>query len=467
MSVVGEAGSWTGPSPGADVPIRIDFNSTITNPVIGITSTNIGGDFFSIRITATTDTYFEFLIEEWEYLDGAHGAVETINWIAVAEGTHRLDDGRVIEAGFTSATETTGSAGFSTEFQSEITSPPVVVTSVMSNNDTITVDSDPLNITSSGFDVRLQQEEAQRTLNTHAAETVGWIAFETGGTSGASGLALTSGGQTHTNLTHSFGDTFAASPIIVGDTQTVTGPDTARLELISKTTTDVTFSVQEERSQDSELNHIAETIGFVAIEAGEFTGQTICFTPGVRIATPLGERPVEDLNAGDLIITVDNGVQPIRWVGARFMSGARLHALPQERPVKIEAGALWPGCPAHDTIVSQQHRILLKGGIVNLLYGVSEVLVPTRALIGLPGITRIEALRETRYIHLLTPTHNVIFANGMQTETFHPAMDTLRGLREEDRAKLLEAVPDLTVNAYGATARRCLRVNEVHGLNVA
>lgn len=467
MGVVGVAGSVTTGSPGENDPIVVNFGTTIENAVIALTATGNGADPYTIRVIDVTDTSFTFIIEEWEYLDGPHPAIETINWVAVAEGTHRLDDGRIIEAGFTSATESSGSATFSDEFQDEVTGAPVVLTSVMSNNDAIAVDSDPRDVTTSGFNVRLQQEEAQRPLNTHAAETVGWIAFETGGSAGDSGIALTGGGLDEGNDVYTFGDTFGSAPIVVADTQTVNGGDTARVELVSTSTTSVTLNLQEEQSQDSEVNHIDETVGFVAFASGTFEGQTICFTPGALVTTPVGPRPVEQLREGDLVVTADDGLQPIRWIGAREMTGARLHTLPDERPVLIRAGALWPGCPAQDIRVSQQHRVLLKGALVALNYGTPEVLVPAKALIGLPGIERDDSLCETRFIHLLLPRHGILTVNGMPTESFHPAMDTLYGLSNAHHARLLEVVPGLATGSYGMTARKCLRVLEAAALRVA
>lgn len=38
-----------------------------------------------------------------------------------------------------------------------------------------------------------------------------------------------------------------------------------------------------------------------------------CFGPGTRILTPEGWRRVEDLKTGDLVNTLDRGVQPIAW----------------------------------------------------------------------------------------------------------------------------------------------------------
>ena len=66
----------------------------------------------------------------------------------------------------------------------------------------------------------------------------------------------------------------------------------------------------------------------------------ICFTPGTRLRTPEGDRLVEELVEGDRIETKDGGAQDIVWIGARRMSGARLFAMPELRPVRIRSGAL-------------------------------------------------------------------------------------------------------------------------------
>jgi hypothetical protein len=76
------------------------------------------------------------------------------------------------------------------------------------------------------------------------------------------------------------------------------------------------------------------------------SGGVICFTPGTRIETPEGPRPVEELHEGDRVQTRDSGAQEIRWIGCRRMTGARLFAMPRLRPVRLRAGALGGDVPA-------------------------------------------------------------------------------------------------------------------------
>lgn len=42
-----------------------------------------------------------------------------------------------------------------------------------------------------------------------------------------------------------------------------------------------------------------------------------CFTPGTGIATPKGEVAFERLKKGDRVLTRDNGIQTIRWIGRK------------------------------------------------------------------------------------------------------------------------------------------------------
>lgn len=191
-------------------------------------------------------------------------------------------------------------------------------------------------------------------------------------------------------------------------------------------------------------------------------GGVICFTPGTRILTPEGPRLIESLRPGDLIQTKDNGVQEILWRGSRRMTGARLYAMPHLRPVRFRAGALGTGRPEDDLWVSPQHRMLLRGPAAAALFNTNEVLVSAEDLINDTSISVDTQAREVTYIHLLLDRHNIIFANGMETESFHPSNTALDTIDPKDRAGLLALVPEIEVNphSYGDYARRNLSASE-------
>ena len=78
-----------------------------------------------------------------------------------------------------------------------------------------------------------------------------------------------------------------------------------------------------------------------------------CFAAGTLIRTRDGLVEVQDLAVGDLVTTRDNGDQPIRWIGKRDLAAEELADDPRLRPVLIRAGALAPGVPSSDLLVSQ------------------------------------------------------------------------------------------------------------------
>ncbi len=182
----------------------------------------------------------------------------------------------------------------------------------------------------------------------------------------------------------------------------------------------------------------------------------ICFTPGTLLRTPEGDRPVEDLREGDWIDTKDGGQQEIVWIGARRMTGARLYAMPELRPVRIRDGALGNDDPKGDLVVSPRHKVLVQGAVAQALFNTDEVLVAAEDLINDRSVGRDHGLREVTYVHLLLPRHHIVWANGVETESFHPASTDLATVEPGQRARLSAIMPGIEADphGYGAAARR-------------
>lgn len=177
----------------------------------------------------------------------------------------------------------------------------------------------------------------------------------------------------------------------------------------------------------------------------------ICFVRGTRIATPCGEVAVEDLHPGDLVCTLDQGNQPLRWVGS-----ARRAATGRLAPVRIAAGALGN---TRDLLVSQQHRMMLRGWQASLMFGEEEVLVAAKALVNDHSI-RVEEGGMVEYFHLLFDQHQIIFAEGAPSESFHPGQQGWKALDRAAREEILALFPELEARnfaTFGATARQSLK----------
>lgn len=180
----------------------------------------------------------------------------------------------------------------------------------------------------------------------------------------------------------------------------------------------------------------------------------ICFTPGTLIATPQGARRIEDLTQGDLVLTRDNGPQPLRWVGRRTVPATGRFA-----PVELDR-ALLPRAEA-PLLVSPQHRILWSGARAQLMFGTGEVLVAAQHLLDHPGARRRVGGTVT-YIHLMFDRHEVIRANGVATESFYPGDIALGALDPGARDEMFALFPELRSHAggFGDTARLCLKAHE-------
>jgi len=220
--------------------------------------------------------------------------------------------------------------------------------------------------------------------------------------------------------------------------------------------------------RDCDLWVVHHTLGVAGMNPmGPESGGVICFTPGTRIRTPDGLVLVEDLREGDCVQTKDNGAQEIMWKGSRRMTGARMFAMPHLRPVRIKAGALGVERPDEELLVSPSHRMLIQGKEAMALFNTPEILVAAKDLINGKTITVDVTVPEVTYIHMLLPDHQILWANGVETESFHPANATLSVLDDSDRARLLAQFPGLEYDphTYGSYARRNLSATEAAIMN--
>ncbi|WP_373356914.1 Hint domain-containing protein [Pseudoroseicyclus sp. CXY001] len=159
-----------------------------------------------------------------------------------------------------------------------------------------------------------------------------------------------------------------------------------------------------------------------------------CFAAGTLIDTPDGPRKVEELAAGDMVLTRDHGARPIVWVGRRRVPGRGRLA-----PVEIAAGALGNARPLR---LSQQHRVLLEGWRVALHFGETEALTAAKHLVN-DSTIRIAPCDEVEYVHLALDAHEILFAEGLATESLHLGPGALASMGHEARAELLEIFPEL------------------------
>ncbi|MFD0980513.1 Hint domain-containing protein [Tropicimonas aquimaris] len=176
----------------------------------------------------------------------------------------------------------------------------------------------------------------------------------------------------------------------------------------------------------------------------------ICFASGTMITTPLGERPVEDLQVGDLVLTLDSGARPIRWIGAR-----EVEATGEMAPIRFAPGALGA---ERELLVSPQHRMLVSSADLELATGSCEALVAAKHLVNGRDVARQEGGTVT-YHHFMFDQHELVWANGVPAESFLVASNSVSAMTPEMLAEFKALFPELITDhaRQGDLARPVLR----------
>ncbi len=282
-AVIGEAGTASGNTGSSSSWRTVNLDYSYANPVVIMQPASYNdADRGGIRLRNVTATSFQWQFDEWDYLDGAH-ASETMGYMVMEAGAHRLSDGRRMEAGTLDVDHNWASRGFTQSF----TSSPTVLTQSQTRNGGAAITTRERNITTAGFEVRCQEEGSG---GSHSAETVGYIAIQPG-TGTAEGViyevANTSDAVTHAWYSISFSQTFGVTPVFLAGMQTYDGGDPATLRYRNLSTSGVQVFVEEEQSSDAETNHTTEVVGYFALNVAATcddglycTGVDVCSAGG-------------------------------------------------------------------------------------------------------------------------------------------------------------------------------------------
>lgn len=188
----------------------------------------------------------------------------------------------------------------------------------------------------------------------------------------------------------------------------------------------------------------------------ENTG-VVCFAAGTQILTEYGARPIETLQAGERIVTRDNGVQPLRWVGSRHLDSASLERSPKHRPILLAPHLTGGHAPL---IVSPQHCVLFQ------VDGEEKLVRATHLARMQGGAARVmQGCQQVTYYHLMFDAHQIVFANGAPTESFFPGSYALSSLSDASRREVFALFPKLqrsdAESSYGKQARQVTRFAEL------
>lgn len=192
----------------------------------------------------------------------------------------------------------------------------------------------------------------------------------------------------------------------------------------------------------------------------------VCFAAGTLIDTPVGPVKIEHLEVGDLVETLDNGPQPIRYIGRRHINGWRFALQPDLRPILFRKDAFGTGLPNADLHLSPNHRVLLNDWRAEMLFGTSEVLVSAKHLVNDHKVTKDRLISDVTYFHLLFDQHEVVVSNGLASESLFLGADTLDTLERDSVSEIHSLFPELSAGNgfFAKCARPVLRSFEASAL---
>ncbi|MFC3615831.1 Hint domain-containing protein [Lutimaribacter marinistellae] len=163
----------------------------------------------------------------------------------------------------------------------------------------------------------------------------------------------------------------------------------------------------------------------------------VSFTRGTHITMASGAQlPIEELAVGDRVLTRDDGVQQVRWIGRSTVRAQGAFA-----PILIRARVL---NNENDLLVSPDHRLFVYQRRDEIGAGQSEILVKARHLVNGESVV-VQEGGFVEYFQILFDRHHIIYAEGIAAESMLIDPRTRPALPRE----LLEKVSPL-LDRHGA-----------------
>ncbi|RFP85746.1 hypothetical protein DZK27_15945 [Rhodobacteraceae bacterium 63075] len=228
--------------------------------------------------------------------------------------------------------------------------------------------------------------------------------------------------------------TDAGAPVL-GEMATVSGVDILGTLEATNGPLEVPTNEDIDLNGDGVISGEEVSDGRFSSDLNIFTENTfVCFASGTLIETPCGPQAIETLRMGDLVNTMDEGPQRIRWIGGTQTAGVGANA-----PVRIQRGAIGN---VRNLWVSQNHRVLITGARAELLFGEAQVLVAAKHLVNDDTI-RITPCETIEYWHFMFDQHQVVFAEASPVESLFPGQQSLEAVTPLERDEIVALFPEI------------------------
>lgn len=152
------------------------------------------------------------------------------------------------------------------------------------------------------------------------------------------------------------------------------------------------------------------------------------FASDALVATGAGLRRADSLREGDMVLTHDNGLQPVRWILRHRMQAGTSTTSPGTAPVQLAAGAVSAGRPEQPLTVSGSLRVQIREPMAELLFGEPQVFAQVGRLADGGAIAARPAGTSVTVVQLLFDVHELVQVNGLWVESLWLGEPTLKAL---------------------------------------
>ena len=299
----------------------VNLTHEYIDPVVVMGPPSFGGaNPLTVRVRNVTSNSFEFQLDEWDYLDGAHGS-ETIGYMVVESGAHTLNDGRILQAG---TLEASGNGWNTVTLNHVYATNPVILSQVGTANDPAAVTTRQRNVGPANFELQLEEEEG--SANDHGTETVYWVAIEAG--IGAEAIkheaGITADAVTQNWYTIAFAQGYAQAPVFLAAFQTADGGDPVAMRYQNLNGSTIEIFAEEEQAANDETGHTQEVAGYAVFEAAGTLPFANVDIPPIVLTTPSDQSHTEgEAVSMSIAVEQDNGA-PLTFSASGLPAGVSI-----------------------------------------------------------------------------------------------------------------------------------------------
>lgn len=212
------------------------------------------------------------------------------------------------------------------------------------------------------------------------------------------------------------------------------------------------------------LGHNSEITSFSRIAPAMpiFEDAFCALARGSLIATDEGPVAVEDLLPGTQVLTRDHGTQPLLWVGSMtLVPNAPNQADEMGKLSRVTADSFGLGRPMPDLLLGPSARLFRRDAVLVSAMGTTAALAPITAFIDGDTVLEITPATSVQVYHLAFQQHQIIFANGLEVESYHPGNRNDAHLTGQMRALFLAMFPHIkTMSEFGSQAYPRMSLDE-------